>query len=234
MKRNFEKLLWADIRFAWRHGFYFVYILLTAAYVLLIKNIPVTVGRIVSPLLIYGDPSIVGMFFMGAIVLLERQQGILDYMMVTPLSNHTYMLSKVISMTMVSIFAGCLIMALTVGFQVAWGWFIIGMVLTSIVHTLLGIMIALRCTTLNELIMLSIPFIFIETLPVATMFDVPYTGFARFLPGYYGVNLIYGSVHGVQGGVALLNLLLLALWCILLWFITQRVLNRVMTGRRGR
>ncbi|MCX8055940.1 MAG: ABC transporter permease, partial [Ignavibacteria bacterium] len=69
----------ADIKFQAKQGFYSVYILLTLVYMIILEQVPNKYQNIVVPLVVFSDPTIVGFFFIGGIVMLEKVQGVLDY-----------------------------------------------------------------------------------------------------------------------------------------------------------
>ena len=66
-------ILW-DIRFQARYGFYFLYAVLTAIYVAVLSAVPEGGREKATAILIFSDPASMGLFFMGAIVLLEKSR----------------------------------------------------------------------------------------------------------------------------------------------------------------
>ena len=67
-----------DIRFQWKYGFYFIYLILVILYSGLLSLLPVSIKDTACNILVYSDPDAMGMFFMGAIVLLESKRLIFD------------------------------------------------------------------------------------------------------------------------------------------------------------
>ncbi|MEA4823599.1 MAG: hypothetical protein VB111_05720 [Clostridiaceae bacterium] len=61
-----------DIRFQWKYGFYILYAIFTAFYLLVLAAVPNSIRRTVATVLIFTDPAAMGLFFMGAIILLEK------------------------------------------------------------------------------------------------------------------------------------------------------------------
>ena len=66
-------LLW-DIRFQRKYGFYFLYAVLTAIYAFILFAVPENWKEKTAAILIFSDPAAMGLFFMGAIILLEKSQ----------------------------------------------------------------------------------------------------------------------------------------------------------------
>ena len=65
--------LW-DICFQAKYGFYFLYAVLTGIYVSILFALPENWQEKVATILIFSDPAAMGLFFMGAIVLFEKNQ----------------------------------------------------------------------------------------------------------------------------------------------------------------
>ena len=69
---RFKKLFLWDLRFQAKYGFYFLYTVLTVIYVTVLFALPESWQEKAAAILIFSDPAAMGLFFMGAIVLLER------------------------------------------------------------------------------------------------------------------------------------------------------------------
>ena len=67
-----RRLVRGDIHFQWKYGFYFIYFVLTVIYVFGITALPDNWKHNAAAIMIYSDPAAMGLFFMGAIVLLEK------------------------------------------------------------------------------------------------------------------------------------------------------------------
>lgn len=99
-------LIKGDIRFQFKYGFYFVYAVFTAVYLSLIFVMPQSWREKAAAIMIFSDPAAMGLFFMGAIVLLEKSERILNSLAVSPVKTGEYILSKVISLLFISVLVG--------------------------------------------------------------------------------------------------------------------------------
>ena len=90
------RLICGDIHFQWKYGFYFIYFILTVLYVCGIAALPEHWKTDIASIMIYSDPAAMGLFFMGAIVLLEKSQKVLNAMVVSPVKISEYILSKTV------------------------------------------------------------------------------------------------------------------------------------------
>ncbi len=170
-------VLW-DIRFQARYGFYFLYAVLTAIYVAVLSAVPEGWREKAAAILIFSDPASMGLFFMGAIVLLEKSQRTPWALAVSPVRAAEYIAAKVMSLSAISLVAAAVLTAAAgvgagvgagvnagdyggVG-AVAYGiadscMVLLGTVLSSAVFTLLGIIIATRISSLNQFILWTVP-----------------------------------------------------------------------------
>ena len=95
-------MLW-DIRFQARYGFYFLYAVLTAIYVAVLSAVPEGGREKATAILIFSDPASMGLFFMGAIVLLEKSQRTPAALALSPVRAEEYIAAKVVSLSAISL-----------------------------------------------------------------------------------------------------------------------------------
>jgi len=67
-----KALLIGDIRFQFKYGFYFLYLIFTILYVGMLYALPAAWRERAAVLMIFTDPAAMGLYFMGAIVLFEK------------------------------------------------------------------------------------------------------------------------------------------------------------------
>ena len=161
-----------DIKFQRKVGFYILYALITIIYIVVIGAITdEELKRKVAVSLILSDPAAMGLFFMGAIVLLEKNQHIPIALAVSPLKDGEYVLAKVVSISVISTIVA-VILALVSGITNIL-MVILGTILMCIIFSLLGLIIACKIKSLNQFI--------IATCPVEVV------GFVPALLYYFGV-----------------------------------------------
>jgi fluoroquinolone transport system permease protein len=96
------------------------------------------------------DPTLIGIMFVGALVLFEKTENTLQALTVTPIKTQTYFLSKIISLTTLAIITGFIFDFLSHGFTFQYFYMIAGILLTSIFLILLGFLLVARCNSINE------------------------------------------------------------------------------------
>lgn len=176
----------ADALFQFKHGFYYIYLILTLLYILFVSLLDDSAAKIAIPILIFIDPTVLGMFFIGSIVLLEKEQGLLTLLYVTPLRVVEYMISKLITLAIISILAGLIIPIATYSVSINYLLLAFAILLASVLFTLIGFIVSTKVKSVNEYIVKTIPWMIAFCLPC--MLIIP----NEFLPKsvYYLLNLV--------------------------------------------
>ena len=211
-------LIGGDVRFQWHYGFYGVYAIFTALYLLVLFAVPESARRTLATVLIYSDPAAMGLFFMGAIVLLEKSQRVNCAICVSPVKTSEYVASKVISLAAVGLIVGLLLSAAAGSENLLFC--AVGIVLASALCSLCGLIVAMKVSTLNQFIIAVIPIeLIVMGFPALLLFGVEYPLMVTH-PGIAAVYLIYG-----RGQPALCVLSLLG-WIGIAYVICCRVVKK--------
>lgn len=213
-------LVKGDILFQRKYGFYFVYGLLTLLYIMVLVSLPIQMREKVTSILIYTDPAAMGLFFMGAIVLLEKSQRVINSIAVSPVKVSEYIISKVISLGVIATLVSVLI-SLSVGskhiIQVTITTF-----LGSIIFSLIGLIVAAKTSSLNQFIIATVPFEIICFLP--PMFYL--FGFKNNLmllhPGCLVIKLMDG-----ENDFSILPILFLLCWILFIYYIANKIIAKM-------
>jgi len=166
------KLLKYDVKFQLRHGFYYAYLFICILYVIMLRFLPIDIRKTAGILIMFSDPAAIGFFFIGGIILLEKGQSILDSLFVTPTRLHEYLVSKVVSLALLSLVSACVICYISFGTEVNLLFLVAGVLLSSIFFTLVGITLAVRIKTLNQYIMTSPLYIIVLYLPLVEVLGI--------------------------------------------------------------
>lgn len=100
-----------DARLQYRYGIYVAYGFVIGFYVAVL-----TIGRGVLPgwaiaLVIYTDPAAVGFFFLGALVMLERTEGVRTALATSPATAVQYLIGKTVTLVALALVACAAILA---------------------------------------------------------------------------------------------------------------------------
>jgi len=195
-------------------------ILITVLYALIfymIKGLP-NVDRFLV-LLIYNDPAIIGMFFIGLSVIMEKNDAVLPAIFVTPIRHHYYLISKILALSLLG--SGCAVgMALALlGPDINWLHFSSGVFGTCAIFSLAGIFVVSYTTEFLNFMLRSIPVMFLLSLPLLNYFGLTDIALFQFTPIQGALNLIVISFDpSVETMPVYLSYLSLLLWIPVLYY----------------
>lgn len=224
-----------DVRLQWRNRFYLVYLLISVGYIAGLLAAPREARPLALGLLLFSDPAVLGFFFIGALVFLERGDGTLAALAVTPLGTAEYVASKVLSLTVLALAACVGITAAVRGGEAHYGWLVVGVVLTSASFVLLGLVAATRTGTVNRY-MLSAPLWTPPLLlPLAEPLGLVESKWLMALPTGAGLHLILGAVGAAPAEPATLTLAsaVLVVWIAATYLWARCWFERYVLGRRA-
>lgn len=185
------RLICSDIHFQWKYGFYFIYFILTVLYVCGIASLPGHWKTDIASIMIYSDPAAMGLFFMGAIVLLEKSQKVLNVIVVSPVKMSEYILSKTVALIAISTVIA-MILGLVSGSNQLLS-IAVGTALTSAIFTMLGIIAATKISNLNQFLIVIMPIEIVCFVPPIVGLFVKLPDIFRFFPFTACMNLITGK-----------------------------------------
>lgn len=201
------QLTFGDIRFQWKYGFYLLYAIFTAVYLLTLSAVPESARRTVATVMIYTDPAAMGLFFMGAIILLEKSQRVNSALAVSPTRDWEYMLSKLLSLALIGLLVGGILAA--AGGIMKMPQCLAAITLSSFLCSACGLIAAERSRSLNQFVLLAVPFELILCLPPVLLLFGYSNPWLMLHPGVAAVWLIYGDAPSIP-----LCFTSLVLWCI--------------------
>ncbi|MDA3846620.1 MAG: hypothetical protein PF505_08770 [Vallitaleaceae bacterium] len=204
-----------------RSGILGIYVIITILYIVLIGFLPESIRSYAAFYIIFTDPSVLGFFFIGGIIMLEKQQGVIDYQVITPLSPKMIILSKVISLALVSCISGTAIVIASKT-QVNYLIFLICIILTSSFFTLVGAWVAVRCDSINQYFVKVIPMMFVVILPCFAMIKFPYYQLFRIFPSFMAIDAMYTGFFGDFSWWTLLELGGLLVYILLMWSLVEK------------
>lgn len=216
-------ILW-DMKFQMKYGFYFLYAVLTVVYLILLSALPESWRGRTAAILIFSDPAAMGLFFMGAIVLLEKSQRVPCALAVSPIRAGEYVAAKLVSLSVVSLLVAAVI-AIAAGTEHII-LVLLGTALAGASFTLLGIIIASKIGSLNQFILATLPVEILGFVPVLLhLFGV--APWLKYYPFSCCMDLIAGKQPSAAGIVMMVILL------ILLWIFSLRCVLKMWRSLGG-
>lgn len=130
----------------------------------------------VHSVLLFFDPALIGIMFVGALVLFEKSENVLQALVITPMKTDDYILSKIISLTILSLISAALFMGLMTVFNgTSFNLFYLltGIILTSVMLILLGFILVSRVNSINGYLLgMMIGFIGLTFVPLLQLFNI--------------------------------------------------------------
>ncbi|MFZ5969860.1 MAG: ABC transporter permease [Bacillota bacterium] len=232
MKRFFGALR-NDILLQIKYGFYTVYTIVTLVYVLLLRSIPSSSLDVITPFIIFSDPAFLGFYFIGGLILLEKGENTLEYLISTPLREKEYLLAKMVSLTLLAVLASLVIASFGYTNPFNLLLMITGLVLTSFLYILVGFVAVARFKTVNEYILTSIVYMFALNLPILGYFRLIQTPWFYLFPSQASLLLIRGAFQPVEVWEIIYGVIYLICWNIFMFKWAYRSFYRFIVLREG-
>lgn len=154
-----------DIEFQYRYGFYALYLFFTLLYIAILYFVPQWWSHKAGVVIIISDPLLIGLVFMGALVLFEKSERVLNSMAVSPISADQYLASKSISIALIALVSSSLIAVFGAG-VVSAPLLILGVGVGSLLFSFVGLIVSAGVQTLNGFIIRIVPVLTFATSAV--------------------------------------------------------------------
>lgn len=219
-------LLRGDVRFQFRYGFYLLYLFFSVFYIGLLAAFPQDWRPTAAVLMVFSDPAAMGLFFMGAIVLYEKSERVLDSLAIAPIKVRDYVFSKLLSLALISTAVALAIGAFG-GILASPLHFLAGVLVGSSLFSALGLLVAARIHTLNEFIVFTVPIQILVNIPAVVYIFGWQPAWLLLHPGVCMIELFNA------GPYAPLALLILVAWTVPVVAYTSRVVGRAFESLGG-
>jgi len=228
-----SKVVIYDLLFQFRHGFYFAYLFVSIIYIMLLKLLPEHVVELSSILIVFSDPSFLGFFFIGGILLLERNQGVHAPLFVTPFQVRHYLWGKAVSLSVLSVMSSFFILFFIHGIKVNVIPLLFGIILLSFIFTFLGMFLAVRVQTVNQFLFASPLFVILLFLPVVFFVykEIPF--WLAWLPSYSGLIVISSGFTPVSFSNILFSFLTLGSWVGISYIMAHQAFQKHVVKKIG-
>lgn len=224
-----------DAHIQYRYGFYLVYVVVTAFYVLAIQFVPESWRTDGIVLVIVSDPAVLGFYFVGALVLFEKDEGVLDALVTTPLGITGYLLAKVVSLTVLALAAAGAIALLAAPDAVDLALLALGVTLTSVFFVLVGFLAVARYDSVNRYFLSAVGYGTVLFAPVVGYVGLYETPLFALLPLEHALLLVNAGFRPVAPGDVVGAVAYLGVGSILAFLAARRAFrDRVVRGRRRR
>ena len=207
-----KELLRKEITLQWRQGFWLVYFVFTAIYVIVLLNVPEKNRLLVSLILILTDTTMLGVLFIGALVLLEKQQAVIQSLFVTPLEPAQYVWSKTLSLSLIAVTMSILVYLPVWHFTSYTPLLLACIAFTAATFAMLGLGLAARVETINQYFGVQMGASMLLVLPLIPYLLLRQHPAFLFLPYVASLDLMLGAIDPLPLWRILTDILLMLAW----------------------
>jgi len=236
---NLKNMLKWEFTLQYRYKIIHISILSVLLYFLSTQAVSSLKGQTqVHSLLLFFDPALIGIMFVGALVLFEKSENVLQALVITPMKTDDYLLSKIISLTLLSLITAILFMGLMVIFNnISFNLFylFVGIILTSVMLILLGFILVSRVNSINGyLLWMIIAFLGLTFPPLLQLFGLFENPLIYLWPTQASFIVFDGIFHAValEAWEIAYGVVYQVFWIILLYFLAKKAFykNIVLKG----
>lgn len=174
MTRLLTALRWEAVLQA-RNQFYAVTAVVAAVWIGLLFLLPEaarTDPAALAPAFIALNLQVTAFFFAAALVLLEKGQGTVSALVVSPLRPGEYVSAKGLSLAVLATVENAAIVAVVFGLDLRWGWLLLGTCALALVYAFVGLIAVARFDTINRFLFPSMLYIAFLGLPLLGYYEV--------------------------------------------------------------
>jgi fluoroquinolone transport system permease protein len=214
--KQFWHLLKFDFVLLAKYKVLSIAIAVSVIYVALFRFLPPFEGKDkLIVLLIFNDPALLGILFVGVMVLFEKNENTLEALTVSPMKIENYMLSKGIIFSFLSLFC-CLVIAI-IGYGESFNilHFSLACFLGTFIFSMFGFIAVANQKSFNKYMLRAVGIILLLAFPFLAYFDLLSPKWFWIFPSH---PLIVLFDYSFNGGASLLELaiayFLVSCWCI--------------------
>ncbi len=156
-----------DIRIQFRYGFYYAAAVISTIWVLVFWNVAEPYKIKYLPAFLLSNLNIGTFFFVGGLILFEKNQRTIDALLVTPLTFKEYILSKTCSLIILGLLENLIVIIFVFkGLYINYFMIFISIIGMASLYTLFGIGFTVKYRDVTDFIFPSMLIMFILELPL--------------------------------------------------------------------
>ena len=222
--------MWWDVQLQFRYGFYYAGAVVALIWIVLLSPASVEGLRLLLPPFLFLNLVMTTFYFISGLVLLEKKQGTLAGLVLTPLRQHEYLAAKVSTLAILAAIECVLIVLIVYGLGLNWALLLAGLLSLAVVYALFGFVAVSHFDSINAFIVPSGLIVAILTLPLVDYFGLWSNPIFYLLPTQAALLLLKAAFQPIAPWQMVYSLLATILWAGLgLWW-SRRVFYRFTLG----
>ncbi len=231
MTRLMTAMRW-DARLQFRHGFYYAAAFVAVLFILGLSQAPEALLPLALPVLVLGNMTLNTFYFIGGLVLLEKDDGVLEGLVVTPLRQGEYLWSKLLTLALLTAVENGVIVTAVMGLNYSIPLLTAGIMLMSFFNGLYGFVAVIRYDSLNSFIFPSVFWTTLLSVPLLPYVGLVQTPFMYLHPTQAALTLLQGAFQPIAPWEVVYGVLYGALWVGILFQWAHRAFYRfVVLGK---
>lgn len=222
-----------DVRLQYRNGFYFAIIFVLALCALIVTQLPDRDWRPWLAPIVFGNLVMGMFFFIGGLVLLEKQEGTLEAQVVTPLRVDEYLWSKVVTLAALSLAENLTVVMLFQGLQYQPLPLILGILSAAALYALFGFVVVARYDSINEYLMPSFMYVTLLSLPYLYYFGWLNNPLMFFHPMQGSLLIMKAAFLPVASGELVAGVASTLVWLVISYRWCTRSFHRFVVLKEG-
>ena len=157
MTRLTSTMRW-DVQLQIRNGFYYAAAFVAIVIIILLSqfNVPQETLTLLFPIFIFQNILINNFYFIAGLVLLEKGEGTLEGLVVTPLRKGEYLASKLLTLALLSLLETAVVVLIIYGSNINLILLATGTILLSLIYGLAGFSFVVRYDSINTFLLPSV------------------------------------------------------------------------------
>jgi fluoroquinolone transport system permease protein len=204
-----------------------------AVWIAILSQLPAEGVRLALPAFLFLNGLTTTFFFVAALVLFEKREGVLEALVVTPLRGDEYLAAKVTTLTLLAGLEGLVIVLLGWGSDLRLAPVLLGCAVVGVLYTLLGFLVVFRYDSLNEFLLPASLFMTVMQLPVFSSLGVWDAPYFWLWPTKGALLLFQAGFAPIGAGAFAYALLASAFWIVLLAALVRRAFRHFIVRSEG-
>ena len=224
-----------DIRVQARNGFYYASVFVALTMSALVLSVPAlrSSSALIVPAIFVFNLVITTFFFMTGLILLEREEGTLTALAVSPIGPAVYLTSRIVSLTALAILETAAIVVVGFGMPAGWALMLMGSLALGFFYTCAGAIVASRYASVNELLLPASMVVTFLMLPLVPHFGLQPRALYLAHPVEPALSLMRGSYEPQPGLQILASVIGATFWSGLSFVMAKRRIAMMMRDTRA-
>lgn len=234
MTRLVSAIQW-DARLQFRNGFYYASAFVAVVLIVFLSQFKLSQETLalLLPAMLLQNVLINTFYFMAGIVLLEKGEGILEGLVVSPLRQSEYLLAKTITLTLLSIVEVLVVAIALYGFGFNLILMAMGIALMGGFFALLGFLAVARYESINTFLLPSVLMVTVLSIPLLDYFGLWQSWLVYLHPVQAPLLLMKAAFQPVSNWQLAYGVAYSLVWIGVVYVLSQRAFYRFVILKQG-